>query len=166
MTFYKNQSSFLWLPSNLIEGIFIIACLVQVTGANKGIGLEIVRALCRHFGQDGVVYLTARNNGRGLAAVELLQKEGLDPKFHLLDVTDQSTIDKLRTHLEIEHGGIDILINNAGILPLVSVNCPIKHTLRYTKVCHYDCSYFSFENGLSSRLVLCFCFLCCTFFCS
>ncbi|XP_030846510.1 carbonyl reductase [NADPH] 1-like [Strongylocentrotus purpuratus] len=86
-----------------------------VTGANKGIGLEIVRALCRHFGQDGIVYLTARNIGRGRAAVELLQKEGLDPKFHLLDVTDQSSIDKFRDHLEKEHGGIDVLVNNAGI---------------------------------------------------
>ncbi|XP_011683482.2 carbonyl reductase [NADPH] 1-like [Strongylocentrotus purpuratus] len=86
-----------------------------VTGANKGIGLEIVRALCRHFGQDGVVYLTARNEGRGRAAVELLQKEGLDPKFHLLDVTDQASIDTIRNHLEKEHGGIDVLVNNAGI---------------------------------------------------
>ncbi|XP_063964813.1 carbonyl reductase [NADPH] 1-like [Lytechinus pictus] len=86
-----------------------------VTGANKGIGLEIVRSLCRHFGQDGVVYLTARNEGRGLAAVELLQKEGLNPRFHLLDVTDQSSIDTLRDHLEKEHGGLDVLINNAGI---------------------------------------------------
>eukprot|EP00057_Strongylocentrotus_purpuratus_P021248 XP_011675722.1 PREDICTED: carbonyl reductase [NADPH] 3-like [Strongylocentrotus purpuratus] len=93
-----------------------------VTGANKGIGLEIVRALCRHFGQDGVVYLTARNEGRGLAAIELLQKEGLDPKFHLLDVTDQSSIEKIRNHLEKEHGGIDVLVNNAGIdTPIVNV---------------------------------------------
>ena len=29
-----------------------------VTGSNKGIGLAIVRALCRQF--DGIVYLTAR----------------------------------------------------------------------------------------------------------
>ena len=75
----------------------------------------MVRRLCRHFGQDGVVYLTARDEGRGLAAVELLRKEGLSPKFHLLDVTDKRSIDKSRDHLEETYGGIDILINNAGI---------------------------------------------------
>ncbi|XP_041478540.1 carbonyl reductase [NADPH] 1-like isoform X2 [Lytechinus variegatus] len=104
-----------------------------VTGANKGIGLEIVKSLCRHFGQDGVVYLTARNEGRGLAAVEVLRKEGLNPRFHILDVTDQSSIDTLRDHLEKEHGGIDILINNAGIgtshnLPLYEKSLPVVKT--------------------------------------
>ena len=91
-----------------------------MTGSNKGIGLEIVRSLCRHFGQDGVVYLTARDEGRGLAAVALLQKEGLSPRFHLLDVTDQSTIYSFRDHLRTTHGGIDILINNAGLSTPVS----------------------------------------------
>ena len=86
-----------------------------MTGSNKGIGLEMVRCLCRHFGKDGVVYLTARDEGRGLAAVELLRKEGLSPKFHLLDVTDKRSIDKYRDHLVETYGGIDILVNNAGI---------------------------------------------------
>ncbi|XP_041478953.1 carbonyl reductase [NADPH] 1-like [Lytechinus variegatus] len=86
-----------------------------ITGSNKGIGLQVVRVLCRHFGQDGIVYLTARNEGRGLAAVELLQKEGLNPKFHLLDISDQANIDRFRDDLEKEHGGIDILINNAAV---------------------------------------------------
>ncbi|XP_041485649.1 carbonyl reductase [NADPH] 1-like [Lytechinus variegatus] len=98
--------------------------IAVVTGANKGIGLEIVRSLCRHYGQDGIVYLTARNEGRGLAAVELLKKEGLDPRFHLLDVTDNESIDELRNHLEKEHGGIDILINNAGVTPVQYADLP------------------------------------------
>jgi len=43
-----------------------------VTGGNKGIGYGIVRALCKEF--DGIVYLTARDEARGLAAVEDLKK--------------------------------------------------------------------------------------------
>ena len=35
-----------------------------VTGANKGIGFGIVRALCKKY--DGDVYLTARDEARGL----------------------------------------------------------------------------------------------------
>ena len=71
--------------------------------------------MCRQFGQDGVVYLTARDEGRGLAAVELLRKEGLSPKFHLLDVTDKAAVERIRDHLEKTHEGVDILINNAGM---------------------------------------------------
>eukprot|EP00057_Strongylocentrotus_purpuratus_P034913 XP_797022.3 PREDICTED: carbonyl reductase [NADPH] 1 [Strongylocentrotus purpuratus] len=103
----------------------IEAKVAVVTGANKGIGLEIVRSLCRHFGQDGVVYLTARNEGRGRAAVELLQKEGLYPKFHLLNITDQLTIDEIRAYLEKTHGGIDVLINNAGVGDLHEFDIPV-----------------------------------------
>lgn len=42
-----------------------------VTGANKGIGLAIVKHLCLQF--DGVVYLAARDEERGKAAVESLK---------------------------------------------------------------------------------------------
>lgn len=37
-----------------------------VTGANKGIGFEMVRALCKKF--DGDVFLTSRDEGRGQEA--------------------------------------------------------------------------------------------------
>ena len=65
-----------------------------VTGANKGIGLAIVRDLCRRFSGD--VVLTARDEARGLAAVQQLQGEGLSPRFHLLDVDDLQSIRALR----------------------------------------------------------------------
>jgi NAD(P)-dependent dehydrogenase (short-subunit alcohol dehydrogenase family) len=43
-----------------------------VTGSNKGIGLAIVKGLVGKF--DGDIYLTARSEERGLAAVEQLKK--------------------------------------------------------------------------------------------
>jgi len=84
-----------------------------VTGANKGIGFGIVRALCKKF--EGDVYLTARDEARGLAAVDELKKEGLNPKFHLLDLGNEQTIVKLRDFMKETYGGIDVLVNNAGI---------------------------------------------------
>ena len=45
-----------------------------MTGSNKGIGLAIVRRLCKDF--EGVVYLTARSRENGLAAVAKLEAEG------------------------------------------------------------------------------------------
>ncbi|XP_002738451.1 carbonyl reductase [NADPH] 1-like [Saccoglossus kowalevskii] len=84
-----------------------------VTGANKGIGLAMVRALCKQF--DGDVYLTARNEERGKKAVEDLEKEGLHPKFLQLDITSQESIEVIKKTLVEHYGALDVLINNAGI---------------------------------------------------
>jgi len=84
-----------------------------VTGSNKGIGFAIVRALCKKF--DGDVYLTSRDEGRGTDAVEILKKEGLNPKFHILDIGNEETVVNLRDFLKEKYGGIDVLVNNAGI---------------------------------------------------
>ncbi|XP_045859555.1 carbonyl reductase [NADPH] 1 [Meles meles] len=84
-----------------------------VTGSNKGIGFAIVRDLCRQFSGD--VVLTAREEARGRAAVQQLQAEGLSPRFHLLDIDDLQSIRALRDFVRKEYGGLDVLVNNAGI---------------------------------------------------
>lgn len=84
-----------------------------VTGANKGIGLAVVRALLRR--RCGPVYLTARDEARGAAAADRLRREGLQPEYHQLDVTDRDSILRFEEHVLREHGGIDVLINNAGV---------------------------------------------------
>jgi len=84
-----------------------------VTGSNKGIGLAIVRALCQQF--QGDVYVTARDRGRGQAAVESLASEGLKPIFHQLDINDLDSITTAASYFTDKYGGVDILVNNAGI---------------------------------------------------
>ncbi|KAK3769876.1 hypothetical protein RRG08_036921 [Elysia crispata] len=81
-----------------------------VTGGNKGVGFGIVRALCKNF--EGDVILAARDEGRGMAAVEELSKEGLHPKFHHLDILDHSSIVRLRDFLQSTYHGLDLLVNN------------------------------------------------------
>lgn len=85
-----------------------------VTGSNRGIGFAIVQELCQRG--VGTVYLTARDETRGKEAVEKLKKEGLYPQFHQLDVTDRNSVKVFANHLKQKHGGLDILINNVGIL--------------------------------------------------
>lgn len=85
-----------------------------VTGSNKGIGFATVKELLKR--EVGVVYLTSRDLKRGEEAVKELNKEGLHPEFFQLEVTDEDAIKAFATHLKEKHGGIDILINNAGIL--------------------------------------------------
>lgn len=86
----------------------------MVTGSNKGIGLGIVRSLCQHF--DGEVFLTSRNVERGQAAVKLLQSEGMSPKYHQMDVTDIASIKKFYQFIANNYDGIDVLVNNAGVM--------------------------------------------------
>lgn len=86
-----------------------------VTGANKGIGLAIVKGLCK-AGFAGDILLTARNDKLGREAVSALHADGCKKVvFHQLDICDQGSCLKLRTFLEENYGGLDVLINNAGV---------------------------------------------------
>ena len=85
-----------------------------VTGANKGIGFEIVKGLCAKF--NGDVYLTSRNKDRGLKAVKKLQDDGVNVNYHQLDITSKESISKLSSYMLDKYGGVDVLVNNVGIM--------------------------------------------------
>ena len=83
-----------------------------VTGANRGIGFEIVKQLAK----EGVtVVLTGRDKAKGKVACEKLTQQRLDVRFHQLDVTNENSIQRLAEHMRDEFGRVDILVNNAGI---------------------------------------------------
>ncbi|KAH9513990.1 NADH-cytochrome b5 reductase [Bulinus truncatus] len=101
-----------------------------VTGANKGVGFGIVRALCKQF--NGDVLLTARSIELGKKAVEELEKEALHPKFHQLDLNDHNSITKLRDFLKENYGGLDVLVNNAGLAYKNSSTAPFSEQAEVT----------------------------------
>ncbi|KAL1815084.1 hypothetical protein ACET3Z_017658 [Daucus carota] len=83
-----------------------------VTGANKGIGYAMVKRLS----ELGVtVILTARDNARGLKAVETLKGLGFDVFFHCLDISDHASILDFASWFKHQFGQLDILVNNAAI---------------------------------------------------
>lgn len=86
--------------------------IAVVTGANRGLGFETCRQLAK---QGIVVILTSRDEAKGKAAAEKLQAEGLDVKFHPLDVTSPDSIEHLAQFIRNEFGRLDILVNNAAI---------------------------------------------------
>jgi NAD(P)-dependent dehydrogenase (short-subunit alcohol dehydrogenase family) len=87
--------------------------IALVTGANKGIGLEVARQL----GKAGwVVLLGARAAERGRAAESKLKTEKLDARFVELDVVQSRTISLAASKIREEFGRLDVLVNNAGIV--------------------------------------------------
>ncbi|MFC2088033.1 SDR family oxidoreductase [Calditrichota bacterium] len=86
--------------------------IALVTGANRGIGLEICRQLSK---KNLLVILTSRNSDQGIAATQKLDKTGKSIIFHKLDVSDEDSIKDVNDFVNNKFGKLDILINNAGI---------------------------------------------------
>jgi NAD(P)-dependent dehydrogenase (short-subunit alcohol dehydrogenase family) len=82
--------------------------IAVVTGANRGIGLEI----CRQLAQAGMhVILTARDEAKGKAAAKKLGVES-----HPLDVDSDESVKAFLRWIKDTHGRCDVLINNAGVM--------------------------------------------------
>ncbi len=84
-----------------------------VTGANRGIGLEVARQLA----QAGLkVVLTCRDDKKGKQAQQELASAGLAVDMRTLDVTSADSVRDLALYLRKHYGRLDILVNNAGIM--------------------------------------------------
>lgn len=91
-----------------------------VTGANQGLGFALVKALAERLAPEDTVYLCARSEERGRAALaELARTE--EPgeararaEVAQLDVTDAASITAVAAMLGSRHGGVDIVASNAA----------------------------------------------------
>jgi NAD(P)-dependent dehydrogenase (short-subunit alcohol dehydrogenase family) len=83
-----------------------------ITGANRGIGLELSRQLAKlHF----TVLMGCRSVESGKAVAEVLHSEGLTVEMVELDVTKQDHIDRTFDYVVSKFGRLDVLINNAAV---------------------------------------------------
>ena len=86
-----------------------------VTGASRGIGTLIAAEIAR---QGGHVVLTGRSGADLKAVTADLAAAGADVSYIPVDLTQPGAAQTLAETVEQEHGGLDLLVNNAGGDPL------------------------------------------------
>lgn len=86
---------------------------VLITGAGHGLGRE----LAKQFAKSGCeVIVTDRDADRVHETVALLNKDHRLAFGYSMDVTNAASVQDIHDHVHAEHGPIDMLINNAGIV--------------------------------------------------
>ncbi|KZD01044.1 SDR family oxidoreductase [Oceanibaculum pacificum] len=89
--------------------------VVVVTGASSGIGEAIARDLSEHGAK---VMLGARRTERLEAIAKELSWEGGAVQARQVDVTRRDEVQQLVDAACAEWGRVDVMINNAGVMPL------------------------------------------------
>ena len=85
-----------------------------ITGTSTGIG----RATALQLARDGMrVWASMRDTSMGVSLEEIASEEDLDLRVVQLDVKDEQSVEKAFDYV----GGIDVLVNNAGLSPVGSV---------------------------------------------
>jgi len=84
---------------------------VLITGASSGIGKSVAEHLA---GSNAIVHLVARNEEKLSDVAGYLEEAGTEAFIHTCDLSVESEVSRLVEGLVQTHGGIDILINNAG----------------------------------------------------
>lgn len=97
-----------------------------VTGSGGGIG----KAIAKKFAEEGACVILSDNNLDRLneAKAEFIKQFGKDQvSGEIMDVTDVDTIEKSMNNASLAFGGIDIVVNNAGISISKSIE---DHTIK------------------------------------
>jgi NAD(P)-dependent dehydrogenase (short-subunit alcohol dehydrogenase family) len=96
-----------------------------ITGANRGLGFATAQIL----GEAGIsVLIGSRSIEAGEHAADRLRGDGIDAHAVQIDVTSETSVRNAATELAAEHGQLDVLVNNAGILPEATIP-DIEHPL-------------------------------------
>lgn len=86
--------------------------IALITGAGSGIGRECARILAR---ENATVIAVGRHEKNISETVELIQREGGKAAYFACDVSNMGDILKLKNHIEVDFGRVDILVNNAAL---------------------------------------------------
>jgi 3-oxoacyl-[acyl-carrier protein] reductase len=89
--------------------------VVLVTGSSRGLGAEMVKAFGKRAAQCVVNYV-ADSEDRNKSDADAVARELKDPLVIECDVTNPSRVEAMMKTIADAFGGLDILINNSGII--------------------------------------------------
>ena len=89
--------------------------VVIITGASSGLGEATARRLAKNGAK---LMLAARREERLRGLVTEINNDGGTAKYQVTDVTDRSQVEALAKATKDAYGQIDVLVNNAGLMPL------------------------------------------------
>lgn len=89
--------------------------VILITGASSGIGADIARELASAGAR---VMLGARRLDRLEALAAEIREKGGTVMTRRLDVTDRADVSAFAETARLAWGGVDVIVNNAGIMPL------------------------------------------------
>ncbi len=88
---------------------------ILITGANRGIGLELAREYVQQ--KDTLIFATCRHPESAEALQSLAKQQPDQVKILALDVTSRAAIEAAIQSIAAQVDGLDLLYNNAGIYP-------------------------------------------------
>jgi NAD(P)-dependent dehydrogenase (short-subunit alcohol dehydrogenase family) len=109
--------------------------VILVTGANTGLGFQIIRALCSSVDKSYHILLGGRSLAKAHEAVQAATTEFPSTRSKLsplqVDIEDDDSIQKAFEDVQSEFGRVDALINNAGTQ--ISSRLSTLHPLTYNR---------------------------------
>lgn len=93
--------------------------VIVITGASSGIGEATAKLLAKN---GASVILGARRADRLEAIVKDIHAEGGIAEYQTLDVTQRSQVEAIVQFAQHKFGRVDVIINNAGIMPLSALD--------------------------------------------
>ena len=95
-----------------LEKLKLDGRVAVVTGGGRAIGLACTEALAEAGARVVIAEVDAENGASGQAT---LKKLGIDADVVMMDVTRPDQVTRVADELQASHGGVDILVCNAGI---------------------------------------------------
>jgi NADP-dependent 3-hydroxy acid dehydrogenase YdfG len=93
--------------------------VIVITGASSGIGEATAKLLAKH---GASVVLGARRSDRLEAIAKEIRTAGGTAEYQTLDVTQRSQLEAIVQFAQSKFGRVDVLINNAGVMPLSALD--------------------------------------------
>jgi NADP-dependent 3-hydroxy acid dehydrogenase YdfG len=123
----------------------ITGLVTVITGASSGIGAATARVLAKNGAK---VVLGARRTDRLRKLVDEIRENGGTAEYKAVDVTNRESVQQLVTFARDTYGRVDVLFNNAGVMPVSPMNA--LKTEEWDKI--IDVNIRGVLNGIAAAL--------------